>query len=114
MLFRSRLDPSHGIDHPIKIVINVENLYLGTCINGNYNIVGDHNHLEHKEAKSREQLHREWIEANPVGEGELSSKYRARLAKHVTNPYCSRQLAPILKSLGYKRIKKESGIYWTL
>jgi hypothetical protein len=94
---RSRIEPLEHTTLMFPIVINV--------VNGNNNkcniITGGNNNQITDEAKTREQLHRDWIIANPVQEGEFSQEYYNRLKQHVANPLCQKQHAPILRELGY-------------
>jgi len=102
----SLVEPNMNAYKSMKITI--EHMELNMVINiGNGNITNFN-----KPVKTREQTHTEWIRNNPPGVDEPSSKYRERLSLSVDNPYCSRQLAPILRSMGYDRDKRKNNMYW--
>jgi hypothetical protein len=88
----------------ISIHINIANLININDNHGEINI----NNIQ----PTREELHQQWVEANPPDKGEKSSDYYGRVKSCVTNPLGTVKHAQITESNGYRRKKKSSGIVW--
>ena len=109
---QSQLSPAPYSKIRDKIITNITINVVG----GNqYNINGDHNNLHiNAPVRTREDIHRTWIEENPVEKDEYSQPYYNRLKKSVGNPMCTKAHAVLLKRLGYVKKKGVKGMIWSM
>lgn len=104
---RSRIEPLEHTTLMFPIVINV--------VNGNNVQIGDGNNVMNvNDTPSYRDIHKDWIVANPIRKGELSSQYYNRVTESIENPVKLYEHTNILKELGYKKIKMSAGNTWKL
>lgn len=107
---KSRLVPRQETRDMISLIINYTD--NSTIVNAETYINDNHGNITINQTKTREQIHKEWIEANPVREGEYSSQYYDRLKHYVTHPLSIQQHVRILRSVGYIKNQTRKGIIW--